>query len=899
MRRALLLLIALLCLAAPCLAQKVKIQGIAQTGGAKIITAGITSTTSSVVTYPGSTITVFQAGTSNPATLYADSSGTPSGNTRTAGSDASYSFYTDPGVTIDIQFSGTGIASPYTLGGMVSPGFAGSTQVLCGGTNDTTLLTTANASGGIIQIPNGITCATNNITISTALQIDKGGLLKPLTGQTATLTGPQLGGIWQRFTNALAGQGTISFANNHVMTSIYLEWWGGAGDNSTINDSQWTAATAALATANGGVLQFSSGTYKFSKDLTIPTSNNTFRGLGPGATLISFSSSSYPVQDRAFYIQGTTSSVTNISITAANNANPVTLTTAGYQLTNGQAVTISGATGNWATGGTFGTGINGTWQITKTGANTFTIPFNSSTSGALTGSPVVSSDLRAVTGAIAVGATSLTATNGSTDTTGVVAGDWVVIQEADATMGDLYAFDMMQVASVTGGGATVNFYHPFRTAFAGTHRGVAFRKLSNVPQNNTIRDLKVTTTDANNEPAIAIGWSRNTLIENVIATTNLGQPLFTYQTQGLTIRAFNQQTQTSSSTELAAVVDLTISDSQFSSIGATSSTSALDLDIGTAFFSIIGCKIETATNIGIQVNPGVHDGSIIGNTITYVRDGGIGGNGILGRGVQRVIVANNILDGGAGAATGITWSDSTGLTTPTITSIDNIIGPNIVRNFATLYDNIGNTNDYVYAPVNTFSNAIASHLFSPSVTVKGVGQNTPNLTANYGGANLFLDSTNNTTGSGGALLIGDSDKLFAAIKGYLTSGNNNSAGDLTISTRNVFSDAALTESLRVNNAGALSIRGSFNYSNDTGAADAYVVTLATPPLAYAAGMQVIFIAANANTGAAATLNVNGLGAKSLVRGVNTTPTVNFIKVGSVVVAIYDGTRFQMIQPAAQ
>jgi len=53
-----------------------------------------------------------------------------------------------------------------------------------------------------------------------------------------------------------------------------------------------------------------------------------------------------------------------------------------------------------------------------------------------------------------------------------------------------------------------------------------------------------------------------------------------------------------------------------------------------------------------------------------------------------------------------------------------------------------------------------------------------------------------------------------------------------------------------------------NYAVDTGAANAYVVTLGTTPT-LADGLEVVFKAANASTGAS-TLNVNALGAKAIL-----------------------------------
>lgn len=74
---------------------------------------------------------------------------------------------------------------------------------------------------------------------------------------------------------------------------------------------------------------------------------------------------------------------TQVSITAASNASPVSFTSTGhgFNASSRPKVTISGATGNW-------TPINGTFTATITGANTFTIPVDSTTFGALTGTIV-------------------------------------------------------------------------------------------------------------------------------------------------------------------------------------------------------------------------------------------------------------------------------------------------------------------------------------------------------------------------------------------------------------------------------------------------------------------------------------------------------------------------------
>lgn len=88
------------------------------------------------------------------------------------------------------------------------------------------------------------------------------------------------------------------------------------------------------------------------------------------------------------------------------------------------------------------------------------------------------------------------------------------------------------------------------------------------------------------------------------------------------------------------------------------------------------------------------------------------------------------------------------------------------------------------------------------------------------------------------------------------------------------------------------------YVADTGAADAYVVTLSPVPTAYAAGMTIRFKATNANTGTC-TLNVNSLGAKTIKkRGATDNLAANDIVANQIVEVTYDGTYFQLVSMAS-
>lgn len=86
------------------------------------------------------------------------------------------------------------------------------------------------------------------------------------------------------------------------------------------------------------------------------------------------------------------------------------------------------------------------------------------------------------------------------------------------------------------------------------------------------------------------------------------------------------------------------------------------------------------------------------------------------------------------------------------------------------------------------------------------------------------------------------------------------------------------------------------YFAETGVADAYVITPSPAISAYAVGQRFSFKAVNANT-TASTLNVNGLGAKTIKKLAGATDLVSGdIGAGQLVTVEYDGTNFQMTSP---
>lgn len=91
----------------------------------------------------------------------------------------------------------------------------------------------------------------------------------------------------------------------------------------------------------------------------------------------------------------------------------------------------------------------------------------------------------------------------------------------------------------------------------------------------------------------------------------------------------------------------------------------------------------------------------------------------------------------------------------------------------------------------------------------------------------------------------------------------------------------------------LSAIDGIRYAADAGGDDTYEVTLTPAPTAYYAGMEVNFKPTTANTGAC-TLNVNGLGAKTIKKNVSSDLATGDILAGQLVKVIYDGTNFQMV-----
>lgn len=194
----------------------------------------------------------------------------------------------------------------------------------------------------------------------------------------------------------------------------------------------------------------------------------------------------------------------------------------------------------------------------------------------------------------------------------------------------------------------------------------------------------------------------------------------------------------------------------------------------------------------------------------------------------------------------------------------------------------------------------------------GTGAHTVNVANGAGAQTVVAGSTNTTSattiqsGTGDVTITSTDDFSFTATDDIAINGGSagsiinigtNTHGDaINIGTDDTTADTIVIGSAKDNTkiSGAVLI-SNLNFAADGEISDTYVITLSPAPAAYSTGMMIVFTATTANTGAC-TINVNGLGAKALKSLRDQDPPDNYIEAGSVVMAVYDGTNFQMIQP---
>jgi len=182
--------------------------------------------------------------------------------------------------------------------------------------------------------------------------------------------------------------------------------------------------------------------------------------------------------------------------------------------------------------------------------------------------------------------------------------------------------------------------------------------------------------------------------------------------------------------------------------------------------------------------------------------------------------------------------------------------------------------------------------------------NIANLTNvnNIASSNISSLSTQNVTAANNISSLNTQNSNASTNIANLTNVNATATSNISsLNTQNSNASTNITNLTNVNNTASNNISAiqSFNYTqvvgvtDDTGTANAYVITLSNAPTAYAKYQTFKFIAKTANTGSS-TLNVNGLGVKLLVKDVNIVLVTGDILAGQIITAVYDGTNFQII-----
>jgi fibronectin-binding autotransporter adhesin len=197
-----------------------------------------------------------------------------------------------------------------------------------------------------------------------------------------------------------------------------------------------------------------------------------------------------------------------------------------------------------------------------------------------------------------------------------------------------------------------------------------------------------------------------------------------------------------------------------------------------------------------------------------------------------------------------------------------------------------------------FSNAI----LSPTLITPALGTPASGVVTNLTGTasiniNGTVGATTPTTGAfttvnGNTITTGTGTLTLAASSSLITSGAFALTLTSTATTNATFPAGTSTLFSTTTKGDALQAA---LFAADAGSTDAYAITLAPALTGYTTGTTFWFKANTLNTGAA-TLNVNGLGAKTIKKasgGITTDLATNDILAGQWVLVTYDGTNFQM------
>jgi hypothetical protein len=145
---------------------------------------------------------------------------------------------------------------------------------------------------------------------------------------------------------------------------------------------------------------------------------------------------------------------------------------------------------------------------------------------------------------------------------------------------------------------------------------------------------------------------------------------------------------------------------------------------------------------------------------------------------------------------------------------------------------------------------------------------------------------NSPAGGHDALTVGDAGHILTAQDLTSAPATESLSAHVELASTAELTAATADRVAALSNLAAQIQSNSWKYVADTGAADAYAITIVPTPPTYAAGQTFTFRAANANTGAS-TLAVNGQATRAIVKHGTAALAANDIKAGQIVTVSYD------------
>ena len=162
----------------------------------------------------------------------------------------------------------------------------------------------------------------------------------------------------------------------------------------------------------------------------------------------------------------------------------------------------------------------------------------------------------------------------------------------------------------------------------------------------------------------------------------------------------------------------------------------------------------------------------------------------------------------------------------------------------------------------------------------------------FTGSNIFVSQRDAGTKILATRLDTEHQDMATALSDCLNkTGINAMTGSLDMGSQRLIdlaAGSALTDGAQITQIQSNSI----GFATSTGSSSAYIVALAPAVTGFTTGMKISFKANHASTGAS-TVNLNGLGVKTLKKKNDQDIAANDIESGAVVNAIYDGTNFQV------